>query len=67
MAYVCNDLQTIDLQTNQGLKTFTICTSYQDIGNGYKLTNEQMGSFILSIALMFAVAAVFRIIKRSIF
>lgn len=67
MAYLCSDIKTLRFETPDGVVTLQVCTSYINIDSGYKLTNEQMGSYILAIALMFATVAVFKIIRRSFF
>lgn len=68
MAYLCNEIKAVRVTTPENtVITLHTCTSYTHVGSGYKLTNEQMGSYIFVIALMFATAAIFRVIKRSFF
>ena len=60
--YVCTNLQ----QTETGV---LVCTNWQELPNysGYKLTNDEMAQFILSIALLFATVAAIKIVRRSFF
>lgn len=46
-----------------------ICTDWQEIQDysGYKLTNAEMAQFILTIALLFATVAGFKIVRRAFF
>ena len=45
------------------------CVQWQAVQDysGYKLTNEQMATYIFSIAALFATVAVIKIVRRTFF
>lgn len=45
------------------------CVQWQAVPDygGYKLTNEQMATFIFSIAALFATVAAIKIVRRTFF
>lgn len=58
--YAC---QTLIQQGNQ-----IVCKDWVAISDysSFKLTNEQMATFIFSIALLFATVAIFKFVRRSL-
>lgn len=48
---------------------YQLCTQYQAVPDygGYKLTNEQMMTFIFAIAALFATVAAIKIVRRTFF
>lgn len=52
--------------TQSGLRECIQWQAVQDY-SGYKLTNEQMATFIFTIAALFATVAVIKIVRRTFF
>lgn len=63
IAYQCIEV------TQPTADAYQQCIQWQAIPDysGYKLTNEQMATYIFSIAALFATVAVIKIVRRTFF
>jgi|TARA_R110002020_G_scaffold140495_5_gene312033 hypothetical protein len=54
---------------NETVEGYQQCVQWQAIPDygGYKLTNEQMATFIFAIAALFATVAAIKIVRRTFF